>query len=271
MLHPFHCLRKTQSLHRGFTVKVWCFADCWSCWRVWQPKYNWMFSHVDRPQSILPIDCILQEANVRVNVQYRVWSCSNKHIPACCRSSSGLWAYLQNAEGDEAKGNSTPGGLPLKSITTQAEKDGEYWAFIRHRRLLVRARPKKQSSLFDPSSCQTIPLPIHRLGNARTTMMITRAGIDSTQGHWRKKWRSPMGEYWEGKAYFRVYVWALGGRLQSWSSRAQGSTHRLGSCWYGTHGGQRGIVISPEEPRRSVCRRQSGDNSHSGKWQVTNF
>ena len=107
--------------------------------------------------------------------------------------------------GDGAKKHSTPGGLPNTSITTQTEKDCEYWEFIRHRRLLVRVHPKSRSSLFDPTSRKTIPLPVHRLGNARTTLMVTKDGIDFRQDHWRRNRSSTSGDVWEGKTYFRVY------------------------------------------------------------------
>ena len=130
---------------------------------------------------------------------------ANISLRAVGLPSSGLWAYLQNAGGDGAKKDSTPGGLPLLSVTTPKEKDGEYWEFIRHRRLLVRVHPKKRTSLFDPSSSKSSPIPLHRIGNARMTLMMTGNGLDFKQDHWRRCRASKMLQSWEGKTYFRVY------------------------------------------------------------------
>lgn len=58
---------------------------------------------------------------------------ANISLRAVGLPSSGLWAYLQNAGG----GSRTPEGLPMGNVKTQSEKDGEYWEFIRERRLLV--------------------------------------------------------------------------------------------------------------------------------------
>ena len=186
--------------------RLWCFADADHAGEYDNRSTTGCFLVLIGPNTYFPLTAFSKkQTSVSMSSTESEVVAANISLRAVGLPSSGLWAYLQNAGGDGAKKHSTPGGLPKTSITTPKEKDGEYWEFIRHRRILVRVHPKNRSSLFDPSSSSTIPLPVHRLGNARTTLMITKDGIDFRQDHWRRNRSSTIGEIWEGKTYFRVY------------------------------------------------------------------
>ena len=126
---------------------------------------------------------------------------ANISLRAVGLPSSGLWAYLQNAGGD----GSTPGGLPLQDVRTKPENDGEYWEFIRSRRLLVRVHPNKRTHLFFPEESKTIPVPIRRIGFARTTIYVSSGVMDFIQDNWKKRGSRVCGGSWTGRTFFRVY------------------------------------------------------------------
>ena len=126
---------------------------------------------------------------------------ANISLRAVGLPSSGLWAYLQNAGG----GSSTPGGLPRESIKTQPEGNGEYWEFLRDRRLLVRVHTKNRAHLFNPTESKTIPIPIKRIGNARTTIFISSGMMDFIQDNWKRRGSRPIDKQWTGKTFFRVF------------------------------------------------------------------
>eukprot|EP00435_Cladocopium_sp_Y103_P009439 s1446_g2.t1 len=186
--------------------KLWCFADADHAGEYDNRSTTGCFLVLVGPNTYFPLTAFSKkQTSVSMSSTESEVVAANVSLRAAGLPSSGLWAYLQNAGGDGAMQRSTPGGLPNDSLNTPSEKDGEYWEFIRHRRLLVRVHPKKRSHLFDPSTSKTIPVPIHRIGNARTTVMITKGGIDFTQDHWKNKGEYPTSESWEGKTYFRVY------------------------------------------------------------------
>ena len=126
---------------------------------------------------------------------------ANISLRAVGLPSSGLWAYLGNARAE----SSTPGGLPKESVRTQPEKDGEYWELIKERRLLVRARPNKRFHLFRPEESKTIPIPIKRIGFARTTIYVSSWVMDFIQDNWKKRGNRPVDKQWTGKTFFRVF------------------------------------------------------------------
>ena len=216
--------------------RLWCFADADHAGEYDNRSTTGCFLVLIGPNTYFPLTAFSKkQTSVSMSSTESEVVAANISLRAVGLPSSGLWAYLQNAGGDEAKKHSTPGGLPNTSITTQKEKDGEYWEFIRHRRLLVRVHPKSRSSLFDPTSSKTIPLPVHRLGNARTTLMVTKDGIDFRQDHL-------------GGQDLLQGLWSVRGRLPCGVPRAQRSTHRLGIHWNGKNGRKHDFPFSPEEP-----------------------
>lgn len=50
--------------------KLWCFADADHAGEYDNRSTTGCFSHFDWAKHLFPIDCLLQEANFRVNVQY---------------------------------------------------------------------------------------------------------------------------------------------------------------------------------------------------------
>ena len=90
-------------------------------------------------------------------------------------------------------------------MRTQPEKDGERWEFIRERRLLVRVHPNKRSHLFRPEESKTIPIPIKRIGFARTTIYVSSGVMDFIQDNWKKRGSRPVDIQWTGKTFFRVF------------------------------------------------------------------
>ena len=97
---------------------------------------------------------------------------ANVSLRAVGLPSSGLWAYLQNAGGERSAKDSIPGGLPRRDIETQKEPNGEYWQFMRSRRLLIRVHTKPRSHLFTPIDMSKSPINLKRIGCARTTVML---------------------------------------------------------------------------------------------------
>jgi len=91
------------------------------------------------------------------------------------------------------------------STKIQPEKDGEYWEFIRGRRLLVRVHPNKRSHLFHPDEARTIPIPIKRIGYARTTIYVSSGVMDFIQDNWKRRGSRPIDKQWTGKTFFRVF------------------------------------------------------------------
>jgi hypothetical protein len=95
--------------------------------------------------------------------------------------------------------------LPRESIKTQPEGNGEYWEFLRDRRLLVRVHPKNRAHLFNPTESKTIPIPIKRIGCARTTIFISSGMMDFIQDNWKRRGTRPVDKQWTGKTFFRVF------------------------------------------------------------------
>ena len=130
---------------------------------------------------------------------------ANVSLRAVGLPSSGLWAYLQNAGGEKKHKDSIPGGLPRHDIETQKESNGEYWQFMRSRRLLVRVHTKPRSHLFNPVDMSKSPINIKRIGCSRTTVMLKDGMVDFMQDNWKVKMDYPINGEWIGKTFFRVY------------------------------------------------------------------
>ena len=130
---------------------------------------------------------------------------ANVSLRAVGLPSSGLWAYLQNAGGERVGKDSIPGGLPRHDIETQKEPNGEYWQFMRSRRLLIRVHTKPRSHLFTPIDMSKSPINLKRIGCARTTVMLKDRTVDFMQDNWKVKVDYPINGEWTGKTFFRVY------------------------------------------------------------------
>ena len=130
---------------------------------------------------------------------------ANVSLRAVGLPSSGLWAYLQNAGGEKERKDSIPGGLPRHDIETQKEPNGEYWHFMRSRRLLIRVHTKPRSHLFTPVDMSKSPINLKRIGCSRTTVMLKDGTVDFMQDNWKVKVDYPINGEWTGKTFFRVY------------------------------------------------------------------
>ena len=182
--------------------RLWCFADADHAGEYDNKSTTGCFLVLIGPNTYFPLTAFSKkQTSVSISSTEAEVVAANISLRAVGLPSSGLWAYLQNAGGE----SSTPEGLPLTNVTTQLEKDGEYWEFIRDRRILVRVHPKKRSHLFLPEGSKTIPIPIRRIGLARTTILAVNGTLDFVQDNWKKKRERPMDFEWTGKTYFRVY------------------------------------------------------------------
>ena len=182
--------------------RLWCFADADHAGEYDNKSTTGCFLVLIGPNTYFPLTAFSKkQTSVSISSTEAEVVAANISLRAVGLPSSGLWAYLQNAGG----GSSTPEGLPLKSITTQPEKDGEYWEFIRNRRMLIRVHPRKRSHLYQPEGSKTIPIPIKRIGLARTTMFTSNGTMDFVQDNWKKRRERPMDFEWTGKTFFRVF------------------------------------------------------------------
>ena len=143
--------------------KLWCFADADHAGEYDNKSTTGCFLALIGPNTYFPLTAFSKkQTSVSVSSTEAEVVAANISLRAVGLPSSGLWAYLQNAGG----GSSTPGGLPRESMKTQPESNGEYWEFIRERRLLVQVHPKNRAhfsillgpQLFQyPSSALDVP------------------------------------------------------------------------------------------------------------------
>ena len=96
-------------------------------------------------------------------------------------------------------------GLPRATAFRFGQGHVEAVFNFRERRLLVRVHPKNRAHLFNPMESKTIPIPIKRIGYARTTIYISSGMIDFIQDNWKKRGTRPVDKQWTGKTFFRVY------------------------------------------------------------------
>ena len=182
--------------------KLWCFADADHAGEYDNKSTTGCFLVLIGPNTYFPLTAFSKkQTSVSVSSTEAEVVAANISLRAVGLPSSGLWAYLQNAGG----GSSTPGGLPRESIKTQPEGNGEYWEFLRDRRLLVRVHPKNRAHLFNPTESKTIPIPIKRIGCARTTIFISSGMMDFIQDNWKRRGTRPVDKQWTGKTFFRVF------------------------------------------------------------------
>ena len=77
----------------------------------------------------------------------------------------------------------------------------------------MRVHAKHRNCLFSPSDASDCPIPIKRLGAARTTISVDQDKcVDFTRDSWRANGGKNTGKEWTGKTYF-TGVWPLRGRL----------------------------------------------------------
>ena len=190
--------------------RLWCFADSDHAGEYDNKSTTGCFLVLIGPNTYFPLTAFSKkQTSVSMSSTEAEVVAANISLRAVGLPSSGLWAYLQNAGGDPARNKkdkqSTPEGLPITSVKTEPEKDGDYWEFVRHRKFLVRVHNNSRAHLYDPSQSKTIPLSIKRIGYARTTIMITKDGVDFRQDSWKNKGDVAVEKQWTGKTFFRVY------------------------------------------------------------------
>ena len=131
---------------------------------------------------------------------------ANLSLRAVGLPSSGLWANLRSAGGGDTAKSSPGGGLPTREVVMKADKTGDHWEFHPERRHLVRVHAKQRNCLFSPDEADDRPIPLKRLGAARTTILFDQHGdVDFFGDSWKSRGRKNVGRDWRGKTYFRVY------------------------------------------------------------------
>ena len=106
--------------------RLWCFADADHAGEFDNRSTTGCFLVLIGPNTYFPLTAFSKkQTSVSMSSTESEVVAANIALRAVGLPSSGLWAYLQNAGGDGTKrSNSTPGGLPLTSVTTKAENNG---------------------------------------------------------------------------------------------------------------------------------------------------
>ena len=73
------------------------------------------------------------------------------------------------------------------TLKPKKKSNGEYWQFMRSRRLLMRVHTKPRSHLFTPVDMSKSPINLKRLGCSRTTVMLKDGMVDFMQDNWKVK------------------------------------------------------------------------------------
>ena len=182
--------------------KLWCFADADHAGEYDNRSTSGCFLVLMGPNSYFPLTAFSKkQTSVSMSSTEAEVVAANIALRAVGLPSSGLWAYLQNAGGDE----SIPGGLPTSKIECNATVKGDKWIFDPSRRILIIEHTKPRQPLFDPKSDKTSPIDTRRLGSARTSIRIVKGKVDFIQDNWRKRGEYPTSDEWVGISCFRVY------------------------------------------------------------------
>ena len=183
--------------------KLWCFADADHAGEYDNRSTTGCVLVLVGPNSYFPLTAFSKkQTSVSMSSTEAEVVAANITLRAVGLPSSGLWAYLQNAGGDE----SIPGGLPCMKVECSASVKGDKWIFDPSRRILMIERSKtRQQPLFDPKSDPKIPINIKCLGSARTSIMVIKGKVDFVQDNWRKRGEYPTQSEWVGITCFRVY------------------------------------------------------------------
>ena len=167
--------------------KLWCFADADHAGEYDNRSTTGCVLVLVGPNSYFPLTAFSKkQTSVSMSSTEAEVVAANITLRAVGLPSSGLWAYLQNAGGDE----SIPGGLPCMKVECSASVKGDKWIFDPSRRILMIEHSKTRQPLFDPKSDPKIPINIKCLGSARTSIMVVKGKVDFVQDNWRKR-----GEY----------------------------------------------------------------------------
>ena len=182
--------------------KLWCFADADHAGEYDNRSTSGCFLVLIGPNSYFPLTAFSKkQTSVSMSSTEAEVVAANITLRAVGLPSSGLWAYLQNAGGDE----SIPGGLPTSPIECNATVKGDKWIYDPNRRILIVEHTKPRQPLFDPKSDKTSPIDTRHLGSARTSIRIVKGKVDFIQDNWRKRGEYPMSDEWIGISCFRVY------------------------------------------------------------------
>ena len=182
--------------------KLWCFADADHAGEYDNRSTTGCVLVLVGPNPHLPLTAFSKkQTSVSMSSTEAEVVAANITLRAVGLPSSGLWAYLQNAGGDE----SIPGGLPCMKVECSASVKGDKWIFDPSRRILMIEHSKTRQPLFDPKSDPKIPINIKCLGSARTSIMVIKGKVDFVQDNWRKRGEYPSQSEWVGITCFRVY------------------------------------------------------------------
>ena len=184
--------------------KLWCFADADHAGEYDNRSTSGCFLVLIGPNSYFPLTAFSKKqtsVSMSSTEAEVVAVAANITLRAVGLPSSGLWAYLQNAGGDE----SIPGGLPTSEIECNATVKGDKWIYDPSRRILIIEHSKPRQPLFDPKSDKTSPIDTRNLGSARTSIRIVKGKVDFIQDNWRKRGEYPVSDEWIGISCFRVY------------------------------------------------------------------
>ena len=147
-----------------------------------------MFLSVHRPEYIFSTHRLFQEANIRFCLQYRIRSCSCKHLPPRCRVAFIRFVGLPPERGgDQALRKVCQGKVSrlnpkrMVNIGSLFEKEG-YWSVFTPTKDLTFSSRK----LEDHSNSN------RRIGFARTTIFISSGMMDFVQDNWKKRGNRPV-------------------------------------------------------------------------------
>ena len=182
--------------------KLWCFADVDHAGDYDNRSTSGCFLVLVGPNSYFPLTAFSKkQTSVSMSSTEAEVVAANVTLRAVGLPSSGFWAYLPNAGGDQ----SIPGGLPATKIECNSDVQGDKWVLDPSRRILIIEHSKPRQPLFDPKNDPKIPINIKCLGSARTSIMIVKGKVGFVQDNWRKRGEYPTQNEWVGIICFRVY------------------------------------------------------------------
>ena len=186
--------------------RLWCFADADHAGEYDNRSTTGCFLVLLGPNTYFPLTAFSKkQTSVSISSTESEVVAANISLRSVGLPSSGLWAYLQKAGGEQKNRQSNSRGLPTTNTVTKTERDGDHWEFDVDRRILARVHVKPRTHLYDPKDSDTIPVPIQRIGRFRTTVVNMEGSVDFKQDKWEVKGTYPTVKSWTGKTFFRVY------------------------------------------------------------------
>ena len=189
--------------------RLWLFADADHAGEYDNRSTSGCFLVLVGPNTYFPLTAFSKkQTSVSMSSTESEVVSANVSLRSVGLPSSGLWLHLQKAGGVQKslpKQPSMPGGLPSRFVSTESGKKSDYWTYDPSRRLLCRIHRTPRNRRFTPTSEKDCPIPIGRIGLARTTLFCNAEGVDLSQDNWRKRGEHPEPGNWTGRTLFRVY------------------------------------------------------------------